>query len=239
MRSLAGVLALLILGGPAAAEQDARQVDSMKHMKHMEQTPQMMKGPADGIPIAVLLYEGALLLDYGIAAEMFQAANGMQSFRVYTVSRKRELSASIVGAVQADYTFDDVPTPRVIIVPGGPLWPREAEESETVEFLKNAQEEGAILFSVCSGAMLLGKAGFLDGRRVVTIHDGIPMLRQVAPKAQIAAKEWFVDDGNVVTTAGSGTAMEATLHLIQRLTSEKIANELAGRYLDYRKWNGD
>ena len=80
MRSLAGVLALLILGGPAAAEQDAGQVDSMNHMKHMEHTPEMMKGPADGIPIAVLLYEGALLLDYGIAAEMFQAANGILLF---------------------------------------------------------------------------------------------------------------------------------------------------------------
>ena len=187
----------------------------------------------DKVNVAVLIYDGALVLDYGIAAEMFLAADFMRRFHVYTVSRDPDVTLSIVGPMKADFIFENAPQPDVVIVPGGPMWPQAGSDGETQSFLKNAQGEGAILFSICTGAMVLGKAGLLDGRTVTTNHQAAKMLQKIVPTADVRADTNFVDDGSIVTSAGAGTAIEATLHLIERLTDSDVADDLGRRYLNY------
>jgi len=189
-------------------------------------------GSHDGIPVAVFLYDGALLMDYGIAAEMFMAANSMRSFRVYTVARKKTVDVNLLGTTTVDYMLENAPVPKVVVVPGGPQWAAEAGEADTVAYLVRVQKEGAILFSVCSGGLLLAKAGLLDGRRATTHHGAIHMMRKLAPDAR-PTEDSFVDDGNLLTAAGPGTAMDATLYLVARLTTDKIAADLSSSYLNY------
>jgi len=184
------------------------------------------------VNVAVFLYEGALLLDYGIAAEMFLAADFMRAFNVYTVSESGAVNISILGETQTDFTFENAPTADVVIVPGGPLWSQAGQDPEMAGFLSSQHEEGATLFSICTGALLLAQAGFLDGREATTLHAGIHMMETVSPTT-IVREATFVDGGDIVTAAGSGTAIEATLALIARLGSPEIAEDLRNRYLDY------
>lgn len=192
------------------------------------------QGGAGKTNVAVLLYDGALLLDYAIAAEMFLAADFMRAFHVYTVARQREVDLIILGKARVDYTLSEAPAPDVVIVPGGSNWMREAGMAETASYLQGVLDSGSVLFSVCTGGLLLAQAGFLEGRTATTNHQAVKMLQELSPSTQVLADANFVDDGNVITAAGAGTAIEATLHVIERFTGREIAEDLAQRYLNYR-----
>jgi transcriptional regulator GlxA family with amidase domain len=194
---------------------------------------QMNQTSNDKINVAVLLYDGALLLDYGIAAEMFLAADYMRKFDVYTVSASQNVSVSILEMVQPDFICSDAPKPDVIIVPGGPTWSQEAASAETVKFLKQNHANGTALFSICTGSLLLAKAGLLENRPATTNHEALKVLQELSPTTTVKEDARFVDDGDIITTAGAGTAIEATLHLIGRLTNPEIAENLAEKYLNY------
>ena len=188
---------------------------------------------SDKFKVAVLIYDGALLLDYGIAAEMFLAANGMKSFEVFTVPAIESPSLSIVGKVEPNYSFENVPEADIVIVPGGMFWSQESEKPQTIEFLKKAQSNGAILFSVCTGSLLLAKAGLLQGKKATTNIQAIQMLNQIDPSIIVVKNRKYVDAGNILTSVGSGSSIEATLYLIERFTDSTVAKDLATRYLDY------
>lgn len=216
-----GVVAMTLILLPALATPHPAQTNG---------NPTPDRGKAN---VAVFLYDGALLLDYGIAAEMFLAADFMRAFNVFTVARDSEVNLSIVGRAPVDYTLDDAPPADVIIVPGGPTWPQEAGKPETVSYLKSALDSGSVLFSICTGGMLLAKAGLLEERKATTNHQAAAMMKKVSPSTRVETEADYVDDGNVVTAAGAGTAIEATLHVVERLTTRAIADDLAKRYLDY------
>lgn len=185
------------------------------------------------VKVAVLIYDGALLLDYGIAAEMFLAADFMRAFEVFTVSGKSPVKLSIVGEATPQYGFEDAPRADIVIVPGGPAWTQEAEKEKTVEYLRKAQSEGAVLFLVCTGSLLLAKAGLLHGKKATTNIQAIKMLTQLDPSITVVKNRKYVDAGDIVTCVGSGSAIEATLYLIERFAGTDIAQDLAKRYLDY------
>jgi len=114
----------------------------------------------DRLNVAVFLYDGALVLDYGVAAEMFLAADYMRAFNVYTVSEEGRATVSLLGETITDFTFEDAPQADVVIVPGGPLWTQAGQDADVIEFLGVQREKGATLFSICTGGMLLAQAGF-------------------------------------------------------------------------------
>lgn len=188
---------------------------------------------SDKNKVAVLIYNGALLLDYGIAAEMFLAADFMRSFEVFTVSDKDKVNLSIVGEVASNYTFDNAPQAEIIIVPGGAGWLIEAENPNTVDYLKKAQSNGSVLFSICTGSLLLAKAGLLREQRATTNIQAIKMLNRLDPSITVVKDRKYVESGNRVTSIGAGSAIEATLYLIERFTNPQVAEDLARRYLDY------
>jgi len=184
--------------------------------------------------VAVLLYDSALLLDYGIAAEMFLAADFMRRFDVYTVAHEPVVQLSIVGRCTPNFVFDDAPVPDVVVVPGGMQWLREATDPRTVRYLSAARARGAVLYSVCTGSLLLAKAGLLRDRPATTNAQAIQMLAAQDPSIVVVEGRKFVDSGGVLTAAGSGSAIEATLYLIAKLVNPEVAQDLALRYLDYR-----
>lgn len=224
---VAAVLAVML------ACQLAWSQDHQMDMQKMQATSGASDTTTQKLKVAVLLYDGALLLDYGIAAEMFLAADFMRRFDVFTVAQKSNATVSILGAVTTAYTFENMPRPDILIVPGGPTWSQEAARPEMQTFLKQARDDGCIIYSICTGALLLGQAGLLDAKDATTNHQATSMLRKIAPKANVFDDRTYVDAGDIVTAAGAGTAIEATLHLIERLTTPAIANDLRKRYLDY------
>lgn len=88
--------------------------------------------------------------------------------------------------------------------------------------------------SVCTGALLLAKAGILDGRRVTTHHQVIDTLRMLAPKAIVEPGARFHDTGNIITAAGISAGIDSSLHLVGRLLGDD-ASAATAAYMEYER----
>jgi transcriptional regulator GlxA family with amidase domain len=89
--------------------------------------------------------------------------------------------------------------------------------------------------SVCTGAFFLGQAGILDGLKVTTFHSQIKALQMSFPKTKVLSKVRFVDNGNVITTAGISAGIDGALHLVEKFRGREFAKAIANE-IEYDKW---
>jgi transcriptional regulator GlxA family with amidase domain len=123
----------------------------------------------------------------------------------------------------------------MLLVPGGG-WFHGAGVRDEIErgvlprTLVTARERGAIVGSVCTGAMLLAGAGLVEGRRATTHHSAFDDLR--AAGADVV-EERFVDDGDLVTAGGVTSGLDLALHIVERVAGASIAAQVADE-IEYR-----
>jgi transcriptional regulator GlxA family with amidase domain len=99
-------------------------------------------------------------------------------------------------------------------------------------FIQQQAEHAEIVLSVCTGALLLGAAGLLDGLDVTTHHHALDELAQIAPKAHVVPNRRFVDNGHIVTSGGISAGIDTALYIVQRLLGRSVAQETAS-HLEY------
>src|SRR5262249_9164757 len=100
------------------------------------------------------------------------------------------------------------------------------------DWIKFRSQEAELVLSVCTGALLLAKAGLLDGLEATTHHGAIDLLREVAPKTMIPAARRLVDNGQVICSAGIAAGIDMSLHVLGRLLGIEVA-EKAARQMEY------
>lgn len=195
------------------------------------------------VQVAVLLYENAILFDYGPPAEIFRAAEWTTAFNVYSVavSTKPIPNAFFPRVLYPDFSFQNCPTPSVVIVPGG-NWNSLDEafargDRRIADWLAKSLSQGATLLGVCTGAYVLALGGLLDGRRATSLPYEIKTFRKLAPRTDVREDMLFVDDGNIVTAAGGHAGIDAALHLVRRIRGLDAARFVAEEYLNYDAWN--
>lgn len=130
--------------------------------------------------------------------------------------------------------------PGLLVVPGGGWFAREERFGAYAEYLRGAIPEaigerhgrGTVVAGVCTGAMLLAKAGILDGRPAVTHHSALDHLR--ADGADVRPDARWIDDGEVLTAGGVTSGIDLALHLLERLHGVEVAR-VAERRLEHRR----
>ena len=114
----------------------------------------------------------------------------------------------------------------MLVVPGGdgtrPLLGDERWRGR----LRALADGGALVTSVCTGALVLADAGLLDGRPATTYWQQLDLLASLGTDIDVRGDERFVDDGNVVTAAGVSAGIDMALHLVARLHSEERARQV-------------
>jgi transcriptional regulator GlxA family with amidase domain len=118
---------------------------------------------------------------------------------------------------------DDVGPLHVLVYPGG--WGTRALSADHahLEWLRQIRAQTPVIASVCTGALVLAAAGLLAGRPVTTHRDHYDDLALVDPSVVVDTEARFVDDGDVVTSAGVSAGIDMALHLIARLESVDVA----------------
>jgi transcriptional regulator GlxA family with amidase domain len=106
---------------------------------------------------------------------------------------------------------------------------RDLAPEEVLDALRRADARGAHVVSVCSGAFLLGQAGLLDGRECTTHWRYADDLARRYPLARVRPNALYVQDGNVLTSAGTAAGIDACLHLVRRTHGSALATKLARR----------
>ena len=188
--------------------------------------------------VAILLFDDVEVLDFAGPFEVFAVTDelrGSAEFNVFTVAEN-------VGTIRArnglkvvpHFSREDCPQPDILVVPGGigtrPLLNKPA----LLEWVRLKAKHAEIVMSVCTGALVLGKAGLLDGLRATTHHRSFQLLRDTAPRTEVVETERFIDNGRILTSAGISAGIDCTLHVIERLLGSAAA-EATAHQMEYRR----
>lgn len=186
--------------------------------------------------VAILLFDDVEVLDFAGPYEVFAVADELRGHTVFnrcTVATSRGTIRAVNGLkVLADYTLEDCPAPDVLIVPGGAGTRKLLQQPTLLEWVRIKSRSAEIVASVCTGALVLGKIGLLDGLRTTTHHQCLDELRSIAPAAIVDPSQRFHDNGKFCTAAGISAGIDLSLHLIARLLGPEAATETA-RYMEY------
>lgn len=134
--------------------------------------------------------------------------------------------------VLPDYDFDDCPTLDVLVVPGGWGTRKEMVNDRLLRWIADRSAQVETLTSVCTGALLLGKAGLLEGKRATTHWRSLDWMRELFPNTTVEGQLHFVEDGNLFTSAGISAGIDMALKVVSRYCGEAIARETA-RHMEY------
>jgi putative intracellular protease/amidase/YHS domain-containing protein len=187
-----------------------------------------LKPPAQGsIPVAFLISEGAQMIDFTGPWEVFQdvviPGRADQPFRLYTVSESTSpIHASGGMKIVPDYTFENAPEPKVIVIPA------QSKPSEaTLEWLRKSTKTTDVTMSVCTGAFVLAKTGLLSGKAATTYHGAFVRFADQFPEVHLKRGARFVEDGNLATAGGLSSGIDLALHLVERYFGREVAQKTA------------
>jgi transcriptional regulator GlxA family with amidase domain len=173
--------------------------------------------------IAFVLHPGITLLDMVGPLQVFSVLQGFndQYRPVVAAERIQPTPTDTPLTVTADKTFDEVPDPTVVLVPGGGAPTIKAMGDPAIaEYLRWVAGTSQVVGSVCTGAMILAAAGLLEGRNATTHWSHHRLLERLG--ATYLPKRW-VEDGKIITSAGVSAGIDMALALVARLTDEPTA----------------
>jgi len=186
--------------------------------------------------IGIALFDGAEELDWAGPWEVLAAwakqwpEDGVE---VFTVARVGEVITCAKGLhVLPDRTWESAGKLDVLVYPGGRGTRRELKDDAVLEWLRGTQQSGALMTSVCTGALVYAAAGFLRDRPATTYWSSFEELRALDPTIEARPDDRFVDSGEVITAAGVSAGIDMALHLVARLHSVERARDVR-RYIQY------
>jgi transcriptional regulator GlxA family with amidase domain len=186
--------------------------------------------------LAILIFDDVEVLDFCGPFEVFSVANHFTDppeFNVVTVAEKvGPIKARGGLSVNPHYGLLDYPSSDLLLVPGGQGTRQEMHNPALIDWIKQASLKAELVLSVCTGALLLAKAGLLDGLEATTHHGAIDLLRQTAPNTTVHADRRFVDNGRVICSAGIAAGIDMSLHVVGRLLGHEVAGKTA-RQMEY------
>lgn len=182
--------------------------------------------------VAVLLYDGLCTFEFAIAVEIFALPRPeltVDWYRFATCSfDTHPLRATGGVRVLARGGARVLREADTIVIPG---WrdPDELPPRALLAALRRAHERGATLLSICSGVFVLAAAGLLDGKGATTHWRYVDKLRAKYPRIEVEPDVLYVDEGSVLTSAGSAAGIDLCLHVVRRDYGAEVANQVARR----------
>lgn len=182
--------------------------------------------------VAVVLVDEVAPFELGVVCEVFgldRTDDGVPpfDFRICGERPGEPLRSSQPMQVIPEHGLDALEDADLVAVPAARI--RDDYPPAVLDALRRAHERGAIVMSVCSGAFLLGAAGLLDGRPVTTHWKHVDALAERFPEARIDPDVLYVDDGDIITSAGTGAGIDACLHIVRRELGSAAAVAIARR----------
>ncbi|MET8429758.1 helix-turn-helix domain-containing protein [Nocardia sp. NPDC004860] len=185
--------------------------------------------------VAVVLNDNLAMFEFGVVCEVFgldRTADGLPAFdyRVCGAEPGKPLKSSSPGIhVTPEYGLEELRDADLVAIPAFPIFADNPFDRRVVDAVWDAAQAGATVLTVCSGAFLAGAAGLLDGRKCTTHWRYVDLLAEQFPQATIDPDVLYVDEGNLITSAGTAAGIDACLHLVRRELGSSVANAIARR----------
>ena len=191
--------------------------------------------------VAILLFEDVEVLDFAGPFEVFNVTaelNDPAPFNVFTVA---ETVAPIKTrgklSINPNYSIYGAPPIDLLVVPGGAGTRPMLKKPHLLDWVRQQHDEVERLLSVCTGALVLGQAGLLDGLPATSHHDSFDELRAAAPTCQIVTDQRYVDNGKIVTAGGISAGIDASLYLVRQMLGDAVLRKTLS-VMEYR-WTAE
>jgi transcriptional regulator GlxA family with amidase domain len=192
--------------------------------------------------VGILIFPQVEVLDFCGPFEVFSVTRLDEAARreqpsPFEVVLVAETAAPVTATgglrVIPDVAIDACPPLDVLVVPGGWGTRTEIENARLLRWIGERGRAVETLTSVCTGSMLLGRAGLLDGRHATTHWRALPWMRESFPTVTVEEKQHVVEDGHVLTSAGISAGIDMALRVVARYHGEDVARATA-RNMEYR-----
>ncbi|MBB4951731.1 transcriptional regulator GlxA family with amidase domain [Kitasatospora gansuensis] len=191
------------------------------------------------LTFGMLVFDEVEVLDLGGPFEVFSTAGRLARtaddeplLRVLTVAPTDRVVRARGGLkVTADHTLDEDPPFDVLVIPGGVTTAVETDPA-VIDWLARRRQTSLLTFSICTGAFLLAATGALNGRPATTHWEDQEELARRWPEIEVRTDVRWVDDGDLVTSAGISAGIDASLHIVGRIFGEQLARRTA-RQMEY------
>ncbi len=205
--------------------------------------------PPPPLPVYFLLRERTLALDLIGPAEVLRYANRVADkedapplFSLHYISAEPRIDTSI-GLDLCGFTAlpGHLPQDAMLMLIGCAGKDDDFSSAcarQAVEWLRRHVTPGHRLVGICTGALLAGHAGLLDGRQCTTHHSHCDDLRRIAPRAQVLENRIFVEDGRTYTSAGVTAGIDLALHLVAQIAGHCFAATVARTMVIYLRRSG-
>ncbi len=191
------------------------------------------------LDVAVLAYDGIAPFELGIVIELFGLPRPEFSkwyrFKVCALQRG-SLQATGGLTIAARFGLEALGRAGTIVIPG---WSIDKQVPDNLlRVLRRAHARGARLVSICSGAFVVAATGLLDGRRATTHWRYASTLAQMFPRINVEPDVLYVDEDDVLTSAGSAAGIDLCLHIVRKDFGEHVASQVARRLVFYPHRDG-
>lgn len=190
--------------------------------------------------LALLVFDDVEVLDFAGPFEVFSVTQWQKETKPFRVSLVAEKPGPVLArnglSLNPHYGLQDHPPADIILIPGGFGTRREMLNPVVLHWVKKQASTAELVLSVCTGSMVLGAAGLLDGLDATTHHLRYDLLRQTAPECRVKEDMRVVDAGKVVTSGGIAAGIDMSFHVVARLLGKEVALETAD-YMEY-PWRG-
>ena len=198
------------------------------------------------IPVHFVLPRGIVLLDVAGPAEAFRVANKLcpDAFTQHFCGPSTEIESGIPGLhlARIQPLPDKLPPEALVIVSGVVGKPTRLDEPEArriIEWLAvRHPADGFTLMTVCAGALFAAAAGLTRQRECTTHHSCLEQLAAMDPTARLHDNRIFVEDGNLVSSAGITAGIDLALHMVSRHCGPRVASDVARDMVVYQRRAG-
>jgi transcriptional regulator GlxA family with amidase domain len=193
------------------------------------------------IPVAFVIGPDATMIDFAGPWEVFQdvmvpdrgaSHDEQMPFKLFTIAEK-PATLRVTGGMQVtpDYTTENAPQPRVIVIPA------HRGSAKLVDWIRTASPGADITLSVCTGAFHLARTGLLKGKAATTHHLFLDGLAREFPDVQVKRGVRFVEHERVATAGGLTSGIDLALRIVERYFGRDTAQRTAS-YMEYdsRGW---
>jgi transcriptional regulator GlxA family with amidase domain len=188
------------------------------------------KTAKEPLPVAMIVFDGVALFEMAVASDVFGTditqPDGRPLYRLSICGPAPVITTEANFKMEVPRGLDAAAGAHTIVVPPA-MFPGREVPAAVLDTLRRARDDGKRILSLCSGAFVLAAAGLLDGHTATTHWSECAALARLYPRVRVDPRVLYVDEGNLLTSAGSAASLDLCLHVVQCDYGTEIATRLA------------
>jgi transcriptional regulator GlxA family with amidase domain len=186
--------------------------------------------------IGFVIFDNMEILDFSGPYDVFATASQLSKkacFNAFTISKDgKKIKEKFGLRIKPDFSFDNCPDIDILVIPGGPGTRSKITKNKFLKFISKKGKKAEIVFSVCTGALILAAAGLLKGCKAATHALSSGLLKEIEPDLEVVENKRYTDNGKIITSAGVTSGIDAALYLVKKLENKELAEKVAN-HIEY------